>query len=47
MGDNRSPMIGFYNIEIFNKLLKEITTKNIIFRSDYEITESNYPFSCK
>ena len=49
IGDGDKTMIGYYNINISNKLITEITTKNIILRSasNVEQTTSNSPFNCQ
>ena len=49
IGSSQSPMVGYYKINISNKTLSEITTTNIIMRSNSKYVEStsDVGFSCQ
>ena len=47
--DNTNTMIGYYKIDVYNKILSEITTTNIIIRTNSKEKQqtSNIDFSCQ
>ena len=49
IGIDKSTMVGYYNIDISNQKISEITTKNIVLDhdGDYEYKISEYTFSCQ
>jgi len=49
IGSSKSPMVGYYKIDVSNKTLSEITTTNIILRTNSKYVESTSDkgFSCQ